>query len=449
MSSPKKKFVAVGTGGRIPMFIDPIVRDYADSCELLGLCDLSPVRMEYHRKRLAESYGHTGEIALYRAEDFDQMLDDLKPDVVIVCTMDSTHHEYIVRSLDKGCDVVSEKPITTDEVKCRQIFDAVERSGHKVRVTFNLRWSPGVTKVRELLQNGIIGNIKHVQMEYLLNTSHGADYFRRWHSHKKNSGGLLVHKSTHHFDLVNWWIDSIPKTVYSIGDCAFYGKKNAIARGDEALTTYARYTGQAPKDDPFYLNLDEEEASRALYRNAEAETGYIRDQNVFREGIDAEDTMSVIVRYRNGVALNYSLNAFCPQEGFRVAFTGDRGRLEYEEIHQTHIIMGKNDEELAKEQATSFNPRTLTIRPLFKEPYQIEIPIITGGHGGGDALIQEQIFSSNPPVDLYHRSAGHEQGAASALLGIAANHSIASGLPVQVDDLVKLNPATTRLSELI
>ena len=49
-----------------------------------------------------------------------------------------------------------------------------------------------------------------MHFEWALDTVHGADYFRRWHREKKNSGGLLVHKSSHHFDLVNWWLGDVP-----------------------------------------------------------------------------------------------------------------------------------------------------------------------------------------------------------------------------------------------
>lgn len=70
-----------------------------------------------------------------------------------------------------------------------------------------------------------------MHFEWLLNTEHGADYFRRWHRDKRNSGGLLVHKSTHHFDLVNFWLNSEPETVYAQGDLRFYGKANAEERG--------------------------------------------------------------------------------------------------------------------------------------------------------------------------------------------------------------------------
>jgi predicted dehydrogenase len=184
----------------------------------------------------------------------------------------------------------------------------------------------------------------------MLNTSHGADYFRRWHSRKECSGGLLVHKSTHHFDLINWWLDGIPALVFGLGGLVFYGKKNAMSRGNDAWTRYERYTGvPASKGDPFRLDVDSDPAMRGLYYNAEAETGYIRDQNVFREDIDIEDSMSLLIKYRRGEMVTYSLNAYCPAEGFRASISGDAGRIEYVENHSSHIITGDPEIKEGKE----------------------------------------------------------------------------------------------------
>jgi predicted dehydrogenase len=444
----KKRFVAVGTGGRIPMFIDPIARDYKGSAEILAFCDPSKIRMAYHIERLSREYGVNG-IRTYQPDDFETMLDEQKPDAVIVCPVDALHSDYILRSIAKGCDVICEKPITTDAEKCRKLLEAIPASGRHVRVTFNMRWVPGVSQLRKLVADGTIGNVKHVNLEYLLNTSHGADYFRRWHSEKASSGGLLVHKSTHHFDLVNWVIDAVPATVYAMGDLVFYGKENAVRRGDGALTGYARSSGSPNPEDPFHLDMAADETMRRLYLDAEEETGYIRDRNVFRDGIDIEDSMSVIVKYRSGVTLNYSLNAYCPYEGFRLHISGDKGRLEYEERHASHIIRGQSDTELEAEQGDGEHWRRLVHFPLFGTPKTIPVEELEGGHGGGDPLLQEQMFSANPPEDVFGAGAGHEQGIASAIIGIAANQSMISGLPVKVDDLVRLHPGEKLLSRLI
>jgi predicted dehydrogenase len=442
------RFAYVGTGGRVRMFLDPVPLRFPADAEIVGLCDSSLVRAMYHRERLRTKLGYH-DVPTYRAADFSRMIRETRPDTVIVCTIDSEHDRYIIDALHAGCDVVTEKPMTTTAEKCAAILRAVRETGRSLRVTFNYRWAPGATKVREILAADTIGRVRQVTMEYLLNTSHGADYFRRWHAQKQNSGGLLVHNSTHHFDLVIWWIDAIPAEIVAQGGLYFYGRKNAVARGDETLTRYPRYYGQTTAGDPFSYDythsmLQDPAMENAIYLAAEKETGYVRDQNVFREGIDIEDTMNVLVRYRSGVLLNYSLNAYSPYEGFRVSFTGDRGRLEYRELHGAHII---GNGVIGAEHLEGEEPE-LRVFPHFKAAYDVKIERLKGAHGGSDPLLQEQIFSRTPPVDLFQRSAGEEQGAASILIGIAANQSIATGQPVAISSLLDLKPQAVRLSEL-
>lgn len=429
------------------MFLDPVALRFAADAEIVGLCDSSLVRASYHRDRLRSKLGYH-EVPIYTASDFGRMLRETHPDTVVVCTIDSEHDRYIIEALQAGCDVVTEKPMTTTAEKCGSIFRAVQETGHTIRVAFNYRWTPGATKIREVLAAGTIGRIRQVTMEYLLNTSHGADYFRRWHSQKRNSGGLLVHKSTHHFDLVNWWIDGIPAQIVAHGALSFYGRQNAVARGDQALTRYPRYYGHKFAQDPFAYDythsmLQDPAMEKGLYLAAEQETGYVRDQNVFRDDIDIEDTANVLVRYRDGTLLNYSLNAYSPYEGYRVTFTGDRGRMEYQELHGAHIV---GNGMLGAEHLRA-EPK-LHIFPHFKPSYPVSIPRVEGSHGGSDPLLQEQIFSRNPAADPFRRAAGHEQGAASILVGVAANQSIATGLSVALLNLVDLKPSALRLSEL-
>ncbi|MFA5688045.1 MAG: Gfo/Idh/MocA family oxidoreductase [Kiritimatiellales bacterium] len=449
----RRRFAYVGTGSRVKMFLDPVATSYAEDSEIVGLCDSSMVRAEYHRDRIIRELGYR-EVPLYKAADFHRMLEETKPDTVVVCSVDCTHDYYITESLHAGCSVVTEKPMTVNAEKCQSVLDAVSETQRPVQVTFNYRWAPGATKVKELLSTGVIGNIYQVNMEYCLNTSHGADYFRRWHSIKECSGGLLVHKSTHHFDLINWWIDAVPDRVFARGGLFFYGKENAVKRGDEVFTKYDRYHGNitSGKQDPFAFIYDDADYdqvyNRNIYLDAEKENGYLRDMNVFRAGIDIEDVMNVSVRYRNGILLNYSLNAFSPNEGYRVTFTGNRGRIEYSEVHGAHILFEDGTKKPVNEHAHS-GRHHLKVFPMFKEPYEIEVIPGKGGHGGGDILLQEQIFSANPPKDPFGRHAGHEQGAASILIGIAANRSIRTGQDEKITDLVPLRPDAARLSELI
>ena len=432
--SQRKRYALVGTGSRAAMFINAITNTYRDSAELVGLCDLSQTRMDWYNARLQQDAGLAA-LPTYHADEFDRMIAETKPDTIIVTTIDATHHRYIVRAMELGCDVISEKPMTTQIDSLRAIYDAIDRTGKTLRVTFNYRYAPAYTALRDLVIKGMVGRPLSVDFSWLLDTSHGADYFRRWHREKHNSGGLLVHKATHHFDLVNWWINSYPQSVNAIGSLLFYGRENAESRGEHY--PYARYTGEeAAKDDPFALSLTEKEAFRGLYLNAEAETGYLRDRYVFGEPITIEDTMAVSVRYRSGAILSYCLIAYSPWEGLRVAITGTKGRVELDVVENINHLLGDGQAQNASKGA--FKETTLRVFPMFGTGYEVEVPVGEGGHGGADPVMLEQIFSPNPPPDPYHRAATHIDGAASCLVGIAANESMRTERLIHISDLFPL-----------
>ena len=424
----KKKYVIVGTGARARMFYEAIARNFSAQNELVALCDTNQTRMDYTNKVLIEEFG-LSQLPTYKVEDFGRMLDETAADVVIVTSIDRTHHTYIIAALEAGRDVITEKPMTTDVVKCQQIIDTVKRTGRSVRVTFNYRYAPHNAAVHEIIASGGIGDVYSVHFEWLLDTKHGADYFRRWHRDKRNSGGLMVHKSTHHFDLVNFWLQSQPQTVFGMGDLRFYGRANAEERG--LFTPYNRTTGvAAAKTDPFAIDLTESPVQKALYWDAEHEDGYQRDQNVFGDGISIEDTMQVMVRYKNRAVMTYSLNTYAPWEGFNVAFNGSKGRIELMVRETSYINAGGSSHEEGAAKGIQ-----LYHFPLHGEPRIVPVVMEEGGHGGGDNRMLADIFGSSNSGGAF--AADFRDGAMSILTGLAANRSFQTGLPVEVDAMVQ------------
>ena len=426
----KARYAQVGIGGRARMYYNAITSTYKETSELVAFCDINRTRMEYAQSVIKETNGYH-DIPLYGADEFEKMIIETKPDVVIVTSIDRTHHRYIIKAMEMGCDVISEKPMTTDAKKCQEILDAIDRTGKSLRVTFNYRYAPHNTKIRELIMNDTIGKITQVHFEWLLNTSHGADYFRRWHRDKRNSGGLMVHKATHHFDLVNFWLGTYPIKVFALGDLKFYGRENAEERG--VTKFYSRVLGsENAKGDPFALDLDESETLKKLYIEAEKDDGYIRDQSVFGDNISIEDTMNVLVQYANGAQMSYSLNAYSPYEGFKVCFTGTKGRIELQVVEMIYVNAGgdSDNEGLVKS-------KKITVFPQFLPPYEVKFEDGVGGHGGGDRVLLNDMFGV-PDYDPFHRAASHIDGAMSILTGISANKSMMTGMPVNVLELVDI-----------
>lgn len=431
---PRTRFAIVGTGGRSVMYSHALLGDYRDRHDLVALCDSNPGRMAFYNREFAEKF-KAGPLPCYAPADFERMIREQRVQTVIVTSIDRTHHEYIIRAMEAGCDVISEKPLTVDEGKCRLIHEAIRRTGRKLRVTFNYRYQPVSSLVKEALMKGAIGEVLSVHFEWTLDTRHGADYFRRWHRDVRNGGGLMVHKASHHFDLVNWWLASQPETVFGMGDLRFYGRANAEARGD--FHPYERATGSAAaKADPFALELTGR--NKDLYLDNEVHDAYRRDQNVFGDGISIQDDMAVLVRYRNRATMSYHLTAYSPWEGWRCMFNGSKGRLEVV-FEENAFVGGAADARMeqfgAAIPAQAETVRHILVRPLWQKPYALALPKDEGGHGGGDKRLLDDIFIGGI-ADPLDRAADHIDGTWAILTGIAANRSFATGQSVRVADLV-------------
>lgn len=436
-SANKMRVALVGTGIRGITFWGRTIRErYGDILEFVGLCDINPGRLEYGKNFIgADCPTFT---------DFDKMMDDTNPDMLIVTTVDATHHTFIIKGLERGINVLTEKPMTTDEIKCQQILDAEEKSEGQLIVGFNYRYSPHHTKLKEMLVNNRVGKITSVNFDWFLNVYHGGSYFRRWHGIKASGGTLLVHKSTHHFDLLNWWLDSDPVEVYAKGSLEHYGSNNNF-RGNKCRT--------CPHQDncDFYWDITNNETYMDLYVAHEQHDGYIRDNCLWRHEIDIYDKMSVQIKYANDVQVNYSLTTYSPYEGMKIAFNGFNGRVdawhgipwrEEEKSNQAELHTQEMSQDEIDE-ATDYE-EIMVMDNFSEQPELIKVFQESGGHGGGDIRLQNQILRNTDMEDPLNHTAGSRDGAMSALIGIAAVKSIESGEPVRIEDLTDLVPQAKR-----
>ena len=427
-SSERRRYAIVGLGSRHELYQDGIETVHAANAQLVGLCDVNAGRVELARRRSAKN-GSTIPPG-YLAADFGRMLTETRPDTVIVTTVDATHHDYLIWAMEAGCDVITEKPMTTDAEKCRRVLATQRRTGRSCRVTFNYRYAPPRSQVKDLLMSGAIGDVLSVDFHWLLNTHHGADYFRRWHSKKENSGGLFVHKSTHHFDLVNWWLGAMPVSVMATGKREFYTAATARRMG---LTGPHERCCTCPEKSQcgFALDLSASPSLKALYGDQEGHDGYFRDRCVFRDDIDIEDTMNALVTYDTGATLSYSLNTFNAWEGYTVAFNGTQGRIEHAMVESVYV----NGTETVQG-GIADGGVTIRVIPLRGQARTIVPWSAEGDHGGGDRLMLEDIFLPNRAVDKYIRAADERAGACSIAVGIAANRSLQTGAGVKIADLL-------------
>ncbi len=403
----KTRLAMAGTGHRgTSCWGKELLREHAERVEYVGFYDINPKRADAARRMLSS------EAPIYST--LEKMIQESRPEFLVVTTKDCTHDQIIVKALQMGVDVITEKPMTTDEKKCQAILDAEKKSGKKVIVTFNYRYSNTSQKLKELLMAQTIGDITGVDFHWYLDTSHGADYFRRWHAYRANTNSLFIHKASHHFDLINWYLEADPVVVSAQGALRKYGKNGKMG-GKNCRECSARCE--------FFFDMTKDQRLMQLYAECESADGYFRDACLFRPDIDIFDTMTAEVRYSNGALMSYSLHAFMPYEGYHLAFNGTRGRIELRCYERQPWPSPRQDE--------------IRVSKNFGPSETVTVPWAQGGHFGADPRLRQMIFVPSTPDPLRQR-AGSRAGAMSALTGIAAVKSIDTGKPVRIADLIRL-----------
>ncbi|MBQ9974153.1 MAG: Gfo/Idh/MocA family oxidoreductase [Oscillospiraceae bacterium] len=399
-----KRYVIAGASFRCyRLFVKRLREMFPEDIKLVGVFDPNRTRCKVFRDAVGE------DMTIY--DDFDAMLDEQRPDGVLVTTVDHVHHEYIVRAMEKGYDVICEKPVTNTFERCLAIRQAEKRTGRKVTVTFNCRFMPYFARIKELLMEGVIGKVHAINYEYCLDRTHGADYFKRWHRKMEFSQGMLLHKSTHHFDVVNWLLEDEPARVCALGTQSFYAK--------EEKSLGKRCTQCPGIDRCTSSGLQCGAMNKPLYYEAEGEDGYIRDTCCFLPDADIQDNLSVSVQYQKGALLTYSMNLFSTREGYSMTITGEKG-----------VIL-----------ANSWSNDTADMRRIVilredASVENVELESIKEGHGGGDERLLRMIFGPTRP-DPLGQCADSYAGVVSAMVGVAANRSIQEGCTVELSDYLE------------
>lgn len=409
ISNGKTRLALVGTGSRgSATWGKRLIETHSDYIEHVGLCDINPKRLAYAARYMGV------DVPLFEAKDFDRMIAETKPDAVIITTPDCFHVPYAIRTMELGVNPISEKSLATEAGQCQKLLETEKRTRRKVITTFNARHGNSDEEIKKILLNGDIGRVISAEYHEFLDTSHGADYFRRWHGKMRFSGSLLCHKASHHFDQMNWWLDADPVEVNAFGKVSFYGKNNDFRAKN------CRNCSFTDKCD-FYWDITKNKRYMDLYVANEDADGYLRDGCVWDDKIDTYDSMTVEVRYANDVLLSYSLDAYIPYEGQRMVFNGDKGRLDVRAYHrQPWKVGGEAD---------------LRLTRIFGNTKAWTVSGSTGEHGGADDKLKDLLFKPGTP-DPLGKAAGSRAGVMASLIGVAARQSIQTGKRVKIADLI-------------
>lgn len=429
-----KRYAIVGISNRgINSYIQPMVKTFANHLKIVAMLDADAGRFDVARKQVPQLH----DVPTFMPDAFDRMIEQTKPDAVIVTTRDNLHEHYVLAALKRNVNVIVEKPVTSDCAQAQRVLDAESASDATVTVTHNMRFNPNHQSLKGLIRDGRIGRVTQVDFNYFVDTHHGASYFKRWNRQREQSGGLTIHKSSHHFDLVNWLIDQEPQQVFAYSALNYYGpdaetnpsRRDGRHCGDCAEREACAYEMRWSPNRTGAAHDDNAESHVAALRT-QSYTHYRPDQCIFDSEIDIEDTYAVAVRYEGGVMMSYSENFSAPYEGYRLAINGTRGRLEINSSNSRGTFETSRP--------------TIVYYPLFDGARETIEPLSrTGGHGGADPVMLEELFLG-PPHDARWVNLGTARaGAMAVALGEAVWRSGKDNRPYNISELLDVSHQPT------
>ena len=299
----------LGYGGRGSVY----ARNFSvQGVEIAAVCDPDP-------KRLELAAGYTGN--LYSNED-DFFSAGKLSDLLVISTMDRLHFEQTMKALELGYDVLLEKPIATNAEHCRRIAQKAKEKNRNVIVCHVLRYSPFFRKIKELLSEGSFGKVINLQLTEDIGYYHFAhSYVRGNWRNRETSAPVILAKSCHDLDIINWLVDDQCTRLSSYGSLQLFRKecapenstahcKDCPVRDKCVFDCFKIYTNQeyerlAGLARHGHLGTTEEEIRSALSNEAEpyGRCVYRCDNNVF-------DNQIVNMEFAHGAHAQFMLSAF-------------------------------------------------------------------------------------------------------------------------------------------
>ena len=309
-----------------------------EGVHLVGACDvLAKVRDEYRAE-----FGPD----LLTTDDYRDILDIPGLDAVFVTSPDFLHEEHAVAALSRGIAVYLEKPMAITIEGCDRILDAAAKHHAKLYLGHNMRFFPVFRKMKELIDQGCIGEVQAVWCRHFV--GHGGDYyFKDWHSERQYTTGLLLQKAAHDIDVIHWLAGAYTSRVCGMGKLSVFNQVE-------------------DRRDPGALGDPETDLKRWPPRK----------QSGMSPKIDVEDHSMVLMQLANGVQASYTQCHYTPDSHRNYTVIGTEGRIEN---------IGDHSNDQIKASVRLWNQRIESISEHGSEEFVIDP--IEGGHGGADPQI--------------------------------------------------------------
>ncbi|HAU39171.1 MAG TPA: gfo/Idh/MocA family oxidoreductase [Phycisphaerales bacterium] len=314
--------------------------------------------------------------------DYRSLVASSDIDWVMIASWNCYHREQAIAAFEAGKDVFCQKPLATNLEDCLAMCRAWKKSGRMFSIGFTLRYSPHYRKIKELLDGGTIGDIVSMEFNETLDFNHGGYIMGDWRRLTKYAGTHLLEKCCHDIDLANWMVGSDASRVASFGGLDFFVPRNRkhikrLGKNEKGLEAYRTWGGM--------VNVDP-----------------------FTSHKDIVDNQVAIIEYANGVRATFHTNCNSGIPERRMYIVGTEGAI------RADVIAG-----------------TIETRRIGFGTKSEKVDVgVSGGHGGGDAVLCRELAASM--LDRVPPTTGLTDGLKSAAVCFALDKALETGRVVSL-----------------
>jgi len=364
----------IGCGGRLTHVVRLLCTSNP-GIRVVALCDPSELAVSRCREALRDPAIRVHETAesLCKATDVDW---------VAVGSWNSLHADHVVAAWRAGKRVFCEKPLATSLEDCVRLIGEQRRLHGELTLGLVLRYAPFYQRIRELVQQGALGQLMSFEFNETLDYQHGGYIAGDWRRWRANAGTHVMEKCCHDLDLSNWITGSLPVRAASFGGLSFFRPENAGR---------VEAVGPDAEGRPAYMSWQDS----GIYTSENRLNPFLADKDIF-------DHQVAILEYASGARATFhtNLNSALPER--RMYLCGTEGGLRGDVL--TGEIVWKR-----------IGPETETHRESYP----------SGGHGGADKVLAagwaDVMMRDAKPL------AGLREGLASAIAALGIDEAADTG----------------------
>jgi len=364
--------ITIGAGARGSTYASYAL-EHPEQFKIVGVAELHTARREAFR----EKYNLTEEACLHTWEDV--FTREKWADAVMICTQDSMHYGPAMAAIAKGYDILLEKPVSPSEKECFEIARAAEAAGVKVVVCHTMRYTLIFVKIKEILESGAIGDIVTFVHNENVGDIHQSHSFVRGHwRNSKESSPMILAKSCHDLDALQWLIGKKCVALTSFGSLKYFNKDNKPQSAPPRCTDGCDVADCPYDARKLYLHSSDQwfrpvAVGHANPTDKEVEAALKAGpygRCVFQCDNDVVDHQVVNMLFEDGITVMFSMSAFTPDTSRSLKIMGTKGQLKAHTDSNDILV-------------TDF---------ITREERAVPVEVKEGGHGGGDTGIMEAFY---------------------------------------------------------